>query len=48
MKGIIYLLTNPAMSGIVKIGKTTQDPFGKIENFVITSRSTRNFNFSRK
>ena len=25
MKGIIYLLTNPAMPGIVKIGKTTQE-----------------------
>jgi hypothetical protein len=25
MKGIIYLLTNPVMPGIVKIGKTTQE-----------------------
>ncbi len=25
MSGIVYLLTNPAMPGIVKIGKTTRD-----------------------
>lgn len=36
MKGWVYVLTNPCMPGIVKIGKTTRDPDGRANELYTT------------
>lgn len=37
MKGLVYLLTNPAMPGIVKIGLTTRDDMQQRLNELFTT-----------